>query len=128
MIKIDLFRFIQDAHTFAKGDAIFREGDKGDGMYVVVEGRVELRVRGRVLEDVGPGAVLGEMALIDDAPRTASAIAKRDCRLVRIDARRFRALVQQTPDFALQIMAVMAKRLRKMNRRVSSKRAARRNT
>lgn len=126
MIKIDLFRFIQDAHTFARGEAIFREGDRGDGMYVVVDGRVQLRVRGKALEDIGPGAVLGEMALIDDAPRTASAIAKRDCRLVRIDAKRFRSLVQQTPDFALQIMAVMAKRLRRMNRRVSSKRAARR--
>jgi CRP-like cAMP-binding protein len=64
--------------------------------------------------------VFGEMALIDDAPRTASAVAKSDCRVLRIDARRFQSLVQKTPDFALQIMAVMAERLRRMNRRVTN--------
>jgi CRP-like cAMP-binding protein len=119
MIVVDLFRFIPDAKTFARGKPIFRRGERGDGMYVIVDGRVEISVGGRVLESIGPGSVFGEMALIDDAPRTASAIAKSNCRVLRIDARRFQSLVQKTPDFALQIMAVMANRLRRMNRRVA---------
>ena len=119
MIVVDLFRFIPDAKSFARGKAIFKRGDRGDGMYVIVEGRVEISVGRRVLEAIGPGSVFGEMALIDDAPRTASAIAKTTCRVLRIDARRFQSLVQKTPDFALQIMAVMANRLRRMNRRVA---------
>lgn len=118
MVVLDLFRFIPDAHTFAKGRAIFRKGERGDAMYVVVDGRVEVSVGGRVLDRIGPGAVFGEMALIDDAPRTASAVARTKCRVVKIDARRFQSLVQKTPDFALQIMAVMANRLRRMNRQV----------
>jgi CRP-like cAMP-binding protein len=119
MIVVDLFRFIPDAKSFAKGKPIFRRGERGDGMYVIVNGRVEISVGSRVLESIGPGAVFGEMSLIDDAPRTASAIAQTDCRVLRIDSRRFQSLVQKTPDFALQIMAVMANRLRRMNRRVA---------
>lgn len=126
MIAVDLFRFIPDAKSFSKGKAIFKRGERGDGMYVIVNGRVEISVGNRVLESMGPGAVFGEMSLIDDSPRTASAVARTDCRVLRIDSRRFQALVQKTPDFALQIMAVMANRLRRMNRRMAK--GARRKT
>jgi CRP/FNR family transcriptional regulator, cyclic AMP receptor protein len=119
MTVVDLFRFIPDAKSFPKGKSIFRRGERGDGMYVIVNGRVEISVGGRVLESMGAGAVFGEMALVDDSPRTASAVAKTDCAVLRIDSRRFQSLVQKTPDFALQIMAVMANRLRRMNRRVT---------
>jgi CRP-like cAMP-binding protein len=58
------------------------------------------------------------MALIDQAPRTATAVAKTECKLAVIPERRFLFMVQQTPHFALQIMKVMADRLRKMNARL----------
>ncbi|HEU5100134.1 MAG TPA: Crp/Fnr family transcriptional regulator [Roseiflexaceae bacterium] len=61
----------------------------------------------------GPGGIVGEMALIDDRPRSATAVAATDCRLVPIDERRFTFLVQQTPMFALAVMRVMAERLRR---------------
>ena len=64
---------------------------------------------------VGPGALIGEMALIDDSPRTASAVAKTSCRLAEIDRRRFHFLVQQTPHFATHVMKTLADRLRRMN-------------
>ena len=109
----------EDRHDSHKaGDTIFREGDEGRAMYVVIEGAVRLSVTGRSLEKVGPGGVFGEMALIDAAPRSATAFAVTDCRLVAITRDRFTALIQQNPQFALEIMRVMASRLRSMDRRL----------
>jgi CRP/FNR family transcriptional regulator, cyclic AMP receptor protein len=90
----------------------------GSEMYVVLEGQVEIKIDSTVLETLGPGEPFGEMALIDQAPRTATAIAKTPCKLAVISEKRFLFMVAQTPHFALQIMKVMADRLRKMNARV----------
>ena len=100
------------------GEAIFQTYDMGAEMYVVLEGEVELTIDGKVLETLGPGEPFGEMALIDQAPRTATAIAKTACKLAVIPEKRFLFMVQTTPHFALQIMKVMADRLRKMNERL----------
>jgi len=112
---IDLFRHSQDTVTFADGQVIFEENEPGKLMYVVQDGLVELRVRGHVVATLEAGDILGEMALIDDKPRSATAVAKRDSRLIPIDERRFQYLVQQTPFFALLVMRVMAERLRRMD-------------
>ena len=109
----------EEMMLFAPGGAVFREGDAGDSMYVVLEGKLELRVRGRLLETVGPGGVLGEMALIEQAPRVATATAKTDCALLPISEASFTTMIQKNPNFALQIMRVMAGRLRKMNSRLT---------
>jgi CRP-like cAMP-binding protein len=90
----------------------------GFEMYVVLEGEVELKVDSTVLETLGPGQPFGEMALIDQSPRTATAIAGTPCKLAVIPERRFLFMVQQNPEFALLIMKVMADRLRRMNARL----------
>jgi CRP/FNR family transcriptional regulator, cyclic AMP receptor protein len=118
VVTIDLFRKEDQHDVFRQGQTIFSEGDAGHVMYVVIEGEVELRVNGKVLETLGPGGALGEMSLVDEAPRSASAMAKTDCKLVAIDERRFNFLVQQTPRFAIQVMRVLADRLRRMNGRL----------
>ena len=102
--------------TKKAGEAFLQEGTPGTLMYVLRAGEVAIEVGGRVVECVGPGSVIGEMALFDDAPRSASAVALTDCDVVAIDRRRFLFLVQETPFFALGIMRVMAERLRAMNR------------
>jgi CRP-like cAMP-binding protein len=61
------------------------------------------------------------MALIDNSPRSATAIAKTDCKVVPLDQRRFQFLVQETPFFALQVMTIMATRLRHANSRMAAK-------
>lgn len=109
----EILRNEPDARTYAAGETIFREGDPGDGMYAVLEGEVEIRKGGRLLETVGHGGVFGEMALIDAKPRSAGATAKSDCRVVAIGQRRFMTLVQQTPFFAIQMMQVLTERLRR---------------
>ena len=107
------------------GKVVFREGDPGDTVYVVLDGKVDLRVNGRLVETVGPGGILGEMALIEQAPRVATATARTACDLQPISEGRFMSMIQQTPHFALQIMKVIASRLRRMNARLTKKAPAR---
>jgi len=89
---------------------ILREGQAGILMYVVLEGRVAIRVGGAVLERVGPGGVFGEMALIDAAPRAASAVAEAECSLLAIDRRTFLALMATKPAFGVSLLTAAAER------------------
>jgi len=118
MVTIDLFRNEENTQSFAPGQKIFSEGDPGDTMYVVIDGQVDLLVKGKLVDHLGPGGVLGEMALLESVPRSATAVAKTACKLVPINEKRFTFLVQQTPNFALQLMRVIAERLRRMNERL----------
>jgi CRP/FNR family transcriptional regulator, cyclic AMP receptor protein len=102
--------------TFAAGQAVFAEGDDGDVMYAVVEGEVDLVVSGRIVETAGPGGIIGEMALIDNGPRSATARARTDSVLVLVGPDQFLFLVQEHPTFALSVMRIMASRLRQMDR------------
>jgi CRP-like cAMP-binding protein len=115
MNPADLFRQDRDAVQVAPGEILFKEGDKRELMYVLLEGEVEIRLGNYVVETAVPGALIGEMALIDDSPRAASAVAKTTCRLAPVDRRRFHFLVQQHPQFATHVMKELADRLRHMN-------------
>jgi len=117
-ITVDIFRNETESVSFDAGQVIFAEGEIGDAMYVVREGEVELRVKGHLVETLGPGGLFGEMTMIERTPRAATASAKSDCKLVAIGEKRFMFLIQQTPHFALQVMRVMAERLRRMNARL----------
>jgi len=84
-------------------------------MYVVVEGAIDVRIGETVLETVEPGGMIGEMALIEHLPRSATAIAREDSKVSAVDRKRFLFLVQNHPFFALQVMEVLANRLRRMD-------------
>jgi CRP-like cAMP-binding protein len=114
MNPAELFRQETNTVQLAPDDFLFREGEKGDKMYVLLEGEIDIFLGDFVLETARPGSLLGEMALIDDSPRTANAVAKTAAKLVQID-RRFHFLVQQTPHFATHVMKTLADRLRHMN-------------
>ena len=115
MPAINLFKNAPDAKDVAQGFVLFREGEPGESMIVVIDGAVDVMLGERVLETVGAGGTVGEMALIDDAPRSASAIASAPSRVLQVDKKRFTFLVQEHPRFALQVMAEMAARLRRMD-------------
>ena len=115
MNPAELFRQESNTVQLASGDFLFREGEKGEKMYVLLEGEVDIFLGDFVLETAGPGTLLGEMALIDDSPRTANAVAKTPAKLAPIDRHRFHFLVQQTPHFATHVMKILADRLRHMN-------------
>ncbi len=113
--NLHLVRFATDIRRCAPGETVFSEGEPGEVMYVVKEGEVDIRVRDRTVETVGPGGIIGEMALIDHQPRSATAVARTECQLVPINEARFAFLVQETPFFALDVMRMMVRRLRKMD-------------
>jgi CRP-like cAMP-binding protein len=119
MIPTSLFQNSKDAQGYAAGAQVFGEGETGGHMFFVVDGSVEILVHGKVVETVGVGSMIGEMALIDKLPRSATARAATDSKLVAIDQRRFLFLVQETPFFAIHVMQVMADRLRRMNETIA---------
>jgi CRP-like cAMP-binding protein len=82
-------------------------------MYIVKSGNLELRAGRRKLEAVGPGGLVGEMALIDPAPRSATAVARGPSSVVAVDADTFDQLVQRVPRLALEVMRIMTRRLRR---------------
>jgi len=114
-IKISLFRHSSNLRAFNKGDVIFKEGDPGDEMFVVIKGVVDLRVGKKTVMTLEADEVFGEMALVDHQPRSASAVAATDCELAAVDGKNFLFLVGQAPNFALQMMQVLASRLRQTN-------------
>jgi CRP-like cAMP-binding protein len=116
--KLDLSATLPDPRIYEAGETIFREFEMGAEMYFIVQGEVELTIGSTVVETLGAGEPFGEMALIDQAPRVATATAKTRCALAVIPEKRFLFMIQTAPQFALQMMKVMADRLRKMNARV----------
>lgn len=113
MNLVELFRHQVDLQSIPAGQVLFREGDQGNFMYVLMSGTAEIIVRNRVLETAEAGAIVGEMAIIEGRPRSATVVAKTDCRVLPIERERFNFLIQQKPEFALHIMQVLAARLRK---------------
>ena len=99
--------------AFPAGALIIKEGEPGHVMYIVKEGIVEIRAGGRLLESVAPGGIVGEIALIDAKERSASVVARTDCQLLPVDEEQFVLLVEQVPYFALQVIRVLAARLRR---------------
>jgi len=97
------------------GQVIFSAGDAGREMFIVRAGSVDLRIGDTLLETVGQGGIFGEMALVDPAPRSATAVAGPDCALVLVDVAAFNDLVRRVPGLALEVMRVMAGRLRRTN-------------
>ena len=119
MVSLSLFRNAE-TKDYTPGETIFCAGDPGDIMYVVAEGEVEIWVGPVLAETVKPGGIFGEMALIDHHVRSADAVAQSSCKLVPVDQRLFQFLVSETPFFALQVMGIMAERLRHANERLIS--------
>jgi len=117
-MNLDVLRNERETRSYDAGQVIFQAGEAGDCMFIVLEGEVALTVRGQILERLGPGGVLGEMALIDNEPRSASAITRTDTRLVPIRRERFDALVQQDPEFSIQLMRIIVGRLRRMDQKI----------
>jgi CRP/FNR family cyclic AMP-dependent transcriptional regulator len=107
-----LFLNAQRTVNVPAGEVIFREGDEGNDMFGIVEGQVELKANDRTIATLGTDDVFGEMALVDHAPRSATALATADSVLAVIDEHRFLFLVQETPMFALSVMSAMADRFR----------------
>jgi CRP-like cAMP-binding protein len=93
---------------------IMKEGEAGLFMYVVLSGRVAISIKSKLVEWVGPGGVFGEMALVDQSPRAATATAETDCDLLTINRGDFLTMVRTNPAFTVSLLKAAADRLRDM--------------
>ena len=110
--------------SYRKSEVIFKEGSAGSEMYLIHSGRVLLSVRQNETQEVplvvlNPGDFFGEMALVDDSPRSATASAVEDnTELIIMDRARFLFMVRQQAEFALSLMHTLCRRLRDMDKRL----------
>jgi CRP/FNR family cyclic AMP-dependent transcriptional regulator len=117
MNLIELFGHETDLETLAAGQTLFKEGESGDLMYVLMSGTAEIRVNSKVVEYAQAGAIVGEMGMIDEGTRSATVTAKSDCKFFPIKRSRFDHHVLHTPGFAQHVMQVIADRLRRADAR-----------
>ena len=117
-----LIRSVAEIRSFTTGETIFREGDAGDGIYVVKSGRVRITVvvgqQGEIMEfsKEGAGAIFGEMAIVDHRPRSASAIADQETKAWFIPRDIILSTMERSPRFGSRLMQVVTNRLREFNR------------
>lgn len=110
---------------YTLGEHVFAEGDVGDEMYIVAEGEIEILINPEnsdplLLATVSPGSYFGEMAILDNEPRSATARVSKDARLLTLKGEQLKELVYVMPDIAFTIFKVLSQRLRKSDRRLDS--------
>jgi len=116
----DALRASMNLVKLRKGQSLFKEGDDGDHLYVVSSGKVKLgtkSVDGRenLLMILGPGDMFGELSLFDSGPRTATATAVTDSKLLALGQDKVIPWVKEHPEVSLQLLARLASRLRRTN-------------
>lgn len=117
---VSAFQKGDEPRHYNAGEIIFGAGDVGDTMYGIVQGEVELQVKGVVVEVIREGDVFGEGALVQPSHvRASNAIAKTDCKLAVLDRDRFMFAIQNTPMFAIELMRSFSSRLRQLKRDVA---------
>jgi signal transduction histidine kinase len=121
-IEHEALRKIAQERSFSPGQQIFKEGDSGDGIYVVKNGAVEISVAmshnvGRVFAKLGPGEIFGEMAVLELKPRSATAIAREQTQVYFIARNELLLMLERSPALSLELLREISQRLRDFNRR-----------
>ncbi len=118
-VALDFFRSAGKPQKIAKGTTIFSENQKGmplllmpNRIYLLLEGEVGVLAKNERIATIGAGEIFGEMASMGQTPRSASAVAMSDCRVIGLDDGQFHAALGRNPGFALMLMSIMAGRLR----------------
>lgn len=114
MAAVDLVKRERNTKRYTAGDVIFAEGNADTKVfYVVEEGQVDIVNTKKFLETIEPGGFFGEMGLVNQKPRSATATAKTDCILIEVNEGDFYFLIQHAPFFAVQMMQVLSERVRR---------------
>ncbi|MBK5104662.1 MAG: cyclic nucleotide-binding domain-containing protein [Burkholderiales bacterium] len=118
-LALEFFRCAGTVEDKPAGKPIFSENEKAGGlfsrgakMYLLLEGEIGLMIRNKFFGVVKPGHVFGELAVIAGLPRSATAMAKINCRVLSLDEKQFHAALEKKPEFALMLMSTMVQRLR----------------
>ena len=112
MDLLEIFKDSDDLVSHPAGAVIIMEGAEGSDMYVVMQGEVDISLKGKVISKASRGDIVGEMALINVDIRSATVTAITDCTLAVIDQASFQSLLRHVPDFSMHVMSVLADRLK----------------
>ena len=130
-LALQFFRETAALEKFPGGKAIFKAGEKPGGlfsksarMYLLLDGEIGLMIKSKFFGVVKAGEIFGELAVIAGVPRSATAMAKADCKVLSLDEKQFHAALQKTPDFALMLMSSMGNRLRQSIAKLAASPAA----
>lgn len=99
------------------GTTVIDQGQTGREAFVIVEGTVTVRRNGKKVATLGPGAIVGELALLDRGPRSASVTCDTDCTMLVIEGRAFSGILDEVPALAHKLLASLAGRIRELDRR-----------
>jgi CRP/FNR family cyclic AMP-dependent transcriptional regulator len=116
--------FQRFGRDFPRGAVLFREGEPGNQMYVVHHGRVTITKKvgevEKILTTLGPGEFLGEMAILNNRPRSATATCADDCQLLVIDAKTFEAMIRSSAEVAVRLIKKLSDRLAEANEQIEN--------
>ena len=107
---------ISTEETREPGEEIFAEGESGDALYMVLDGKVRVHKNDRVIAELGERECFGEMAILDAAPRSATVTAITDVNLLKIAREDFQEIMSEKPEIASGIIKVLTRRLRNATR------------
>ncbi len=120
-MALDLSMFERFADTFKKNDIIFCEYEPGDDFYLIQSGRVQIvKIMGnieKIIDILQPGEIFGEMAILEEAPRSATIIAIENVKALQFNRRNFEILMRGTPQIALKLLKLFSKRIYDQKRR-----------
>jgi CRP/FNR family transcriptional regulator len=97
------------------GRVLFSQGDTAQELFIIVSGQVRVERDGAVLANRGPGEFFGEIALVAEGPRTATAVCVTDCRLLVLAHRDFHSLMDEFPGLKMRVLETLAKRIRRLD-------------
>ncbi|HKG84756.1 MAG: cyclic nucleotide-binding domain-containing protein [Microvirga sp.] len=117
--RLKLLAFTSERVNFAEGQKFFQQGDAADAAYVVLQGKADVTIDspgGDIkVAELGQNAIVGEMGILSDSPRSATIVAAAPTTALRIDKRVFLELLTQFPQMSIAVMRELASRLEKMN-------------
>jgi CRP-like cAMP-binding protein len=126
--RLKLLAFTSQRLSFEAGQALFHQGEPGDSAYILIEGEADVSIDSPggpiVVATLGRHAIVGEIAILCDVPRTATVNARTPLLTLRIDKETFFRLVNEFPQMAVEIMRELAHRLEKTNQQLRSAAAA----
>ena len=110
---------ISNEINYDTGHNLFCEGDNGDSMFLIMSGKVNVIQNGKTIVELDDGQCIGEMALLDNEPRSADAVTSKESILLKVDQNGFYELMASNQEIMQQIVKMLARRLRKMNEQLT---------
>jgi CRP/FNR family cyclic AMP-dependent transcriptional regulator len=119
--KKDLARIVKVAEqvTFKTGKVLIEQGQPGREAFIILKGKASVRRNGKKLASVGAGSMVGELALLDHGPRTASVVCDTDCEVLVISQRHFHGVLTDVPVLSHKLLSTLAARVRDLDRAVA---------